>query len=63
MKTHQLGTKLLSLPNIEVMVEDSLGPMDISSVQLYTITDQDAEDCGNCEGRVGEEVVTIYVEN
>lgn len=61
MKAHDLAAKLLTMPNLEVMAYDSLGPMDISSVQPYTITPQNAEDCGNCEDIVGQEVLVIYI--
>jgi hypothetical protein len=63
MKSHDLAAKLLSMPNLEVMAYDAIGPMDISSVQTYTISESDEEDCGNCEGRIGEEVLVIYVDN
>jgi hypothetical protein len=63
MKTHELAAKLLSMPNIQVMAHDYLGPMDISSVQMYTVTEADEQDYGSCEGMVGEEVVAIYVDN
>jgi hypothetical protein len=63
MNTHELAAKLLSMPNIEVMAHDSFGPADISSVQTYTITEENAEDCCICEGRIGEKVVIIYVDN
>jgi hypothetical protein len=61
MKSHDLAAKLLTMPNLEVMAYDPLGPLDISSVQPYTITRSDADDCGNCEDRVGEEVLVIYI--
>jgi hypothetical protein len=63
MKTHDLAAELLSKPNIEVMGYDFLGPLDISSVQPYTITQKDEDCCGCCDGRVGEEVFVIYVKN
>jgi len=62
MKTHELAAKLLNMPNIRVMAYDNLGPMNISSVQTYTITKENAEDNGDCEGRIGEEVVVLYVD-
>ena len=37
--------------------------MDISSVQMYTVTEADEQDCGSCEGMVGYEVVVVYVDN
>jgi hypothetical protein len=63
MKTHELAAKLLSMPNVQVMAYDDLGPMNISSVQTYTITEENAEDIGDCMGMVGEEVVVLYVDN
>lgn len=62
MKAHELAAKLLSMPNIEVLVSDYIGPLEISSVQPYTITEDDEENCGNCDGRVGEEVVALHVD-
>ena len=59
MDSHELAKKLLSLSNRKVMVMDSIGPQDVSSCYIYTITNEDADNCGDCEGIVGEEVIAI----
>ncbi len=44
----------------KIMVADHSGILlDFNSVRLYTITDSDADDSGDCERRVGERVVRI----
>lgn len=50
--------KLQGNPN--VMVSDSAGPHDLAlGPLLRCITEQDAENVGDCEGRVGERVVVL----
>lgn len=43
--------------DVDVMVMDSVGPQDASSPSLYTIVQEDEDDCADCDGRVGEVVV------
>lgn len=43
----------------EILVDDSIGPADISTIHRAKITEQNADDCGNCEGKVGQEVFLI----
>jgi hypothetical protein len=60
MKAHELAQELLQLPNLEIMFVDSIGPMELGSAQESEITEQDAEDCGDCEDRVGEKYIALY---
>lgn len=63
MKLDELIAKLEVLKrqqgNPNVMVKDSAGPLDLTVAILRTITEQDAENCGDCEDRVGERVVLL----
>jgi hypothetical protein len=44
----------------EVMVRDSIGPRTINGgVRSYTVSESDAEECGDCEGLVGKKVVLV----
>lgn len=61
MKIAQLVERLQQYPqDMEIMIKDggfvldlNVGPYD------YTITEADEDDCGDCDGRVGETVVLI----
>jgi len=59
MKAHELAQKLLNGPNLEVMICDSVGPVDLSSCYEYVISEDDEDNCGDCEGRVGQTVITL----
>ena len=44
--------------NLDVMKKDSMGYLDLDFGALrLRITEQDAENCGACEGKVGEWVI------
>lgn len=52
--------KLKQLPqDAEVMCRDCVAYRDMTGPYTQTITEQDADDHGDCEGRVGEEIVVI----
>jgi hypothetical protein len=59
MKAHELAQVLLTGPNVEVVFSDSIGPIDIESCFESKITENDADNCGNCERRVGEAVIAL----
>ena len=59
MKVSELVKNLLTLDqDKDIMVKDSIGPMDIGGPHAHVIDEEDADNCGNCEGRIGE---TVYV--
>jgi hypothetical protein len=59
--SHELAHKLLNLPNRKVMIIDDIGPQDVGSCQEYTVTEDDADNCGCCEDIAGEKVIAIYI--
>jgi hypothetical protein len=59
MKAHELAQKLLNGPDLDVMIRDTLGPVDLSSCYEYQISNDDEDNCGDCEGRVGETVIAL----
>lgn len=61
MTSHEFAQRLLELPDKELMVVDSIGPQEISYPKIYTITQEDEDNCGSCDGLVGEEVIAFYV--
>jgi hypothetical protein len=62
MTVAELMTTLATMdPSLQVMVVDQIGPQIVSGPYLSTITEQNADDCGDCEGRVGEQIVILYV--
>jgi hypothetical protein len=59
-KAHELAKKLLAGPDLEVMFYENWGGLtDVDCCSTSEITEQQADDCGNCEGRVGESVVRL----
>lgn len=62
MTVAELIEKLQELPqHLEVMLTDNPGPRDCGSPRIYTLTTDDAESVGDCDGRAGERVVVIYL--
>jgi hypothetical protein len=62
MTSHELAQKLLKLPNLDVMVQETYGCLlGVSSTFSREINESDEEMCGDAEGRVGEEIVVIYI--
>jgi hypothetical protein len=63
MTVSELIDRLQKLPaDYEVMVENSAagsGPQDVQSAKDTTISQSDANNCGECEGRVGERIVLL----
>lgn len=47
-------------PETDVMLIDSIGPRECGTPYLHTITDEDAENCGDCEDIAGVAVVAMY---
>ncbi len=59
MKAHELAQKLLSGPNLDVMVGDDYGDMlSVNSVSSYFFDEEDVVRFGE-EGRLGDEVVIL----
>ena len=60
MKAHELAQKLLNGPNLDVMIVENWGGLsDIGFCFTSEITQQNADDCGDCEGRVGESIIKL----
>ena len=63
MKVRDLIAKLQQYdPNLDVAVYDGgscVGHLSVQSVHETRITDDDAANIGECEGRVGETVVSL----
>ena len=60
MKAHELAHELLNGPDLEVMFYESWGGLvDVDCCLTSEITEQQADDCGNCEGRVGESIISL----
>ena len=60
MKAHELAQELLKGPNLEVMFYENWGGLsDVDRCLISEITEQQADDCGNCEGRVGESIFML----
>jgi hypothetical protein len=59
MKAHDLAKKLLSLPNLDVMIEDNPGILYTPSSPFEGVIDETNE--GEAEDRIGEEVVKIVI--
>lgn len=59
---HAFAQKLLNGPDFELFVLDSVGPCEVdSSPQVYEITQDDEHNCGSCDGRVGDQVIAVYL--
>ncbi len=62
MTSHELAQRLLKLPNLDVMVQETCGCLlEVSSTFYREIDEFDEEMCGDAEGRVGEEVIVIAI--
>ena len=60
MTSHELAQKLLKLPNLDVMVQETCGCLlGVSSTFSREINESDEEMCGDAEGRLGDEVVIL----
>ena len=59
MKAHELAQKLLSLPNLDVMIEDNPGILYTPSSPFENVIDETND--GEAEDRIGEEVVKIVI--
>ena len=58
MKAHEFAQHLLDGPNLDLFGQDSLGPVEIDSCPwVYEIMQEDEDNCGSCDGRVGEKVI------
>lgn len=56
---HAFAQELLNGPDLELFALDSVGPREISGFRLYEISQEDEDDCGDCEGRVGDKVIAV----
>lgn len=62
MTVQEVITKLQTMdPTAQVMIADSIGPQECDGPYAYTITAGNADDCGDCEGRVGETVIVFSI--
>ena len=64
MKSHELAQQLLQEPNIEIMILDGFNgggyPREINLGPItQTITEEDANESGDCEEMVGEDVLIM----
>ena len=59
MKAHELAKKLLSLPNLDVMIEGNPGILYTPSSPFRGVIDE--TNGGEAEDRIGEEVVKIVI--
>jgi hypothetical protein len=59
----ELVKELLELPqDLIVMALDNMGPTTIGSCRTYTVTQNDEDDSGSCDGLVGREIVVIHID-
>ena len=64
MKAHDFARKLLAGPDLELMVLDGFNgggyPREINvGPAVRTITEEDAEASGDCEGAIGDKVLVV----
>ena len=60
MKVKELIERLQKFnPEMQVMISESYGLLDIGGAYANIIEQMDEDNCGDCEGRVGEEVIAI----
>jgi hypothetical protein len=58
MSAHELARRLLLMDDLEVMATDCVAYRDIGFSERV-ITEQDADDHGDCSYRVGERVIIL----
>lgn len=59
---HAFAKELLTCPDLDLFFIDGVGAQEITGLpHSYVITQEDEENCGDSEGRVGDEVVAVYL--
>jgi len=56
---HAFAQELLNGPDLELFVVDSICPWEVNGFRLYEISQEDEDNCGSCDGRVGDQVIAV----
>jgi hypothetical protein len=59
MNSHDLAKQLLAGPNLKVVFRDYIGPIIVNTWCIITISEDDADNSGDCEDLVGQKVIGL----